>query len=238
MRPTLPLYRRLWLAVRGRSRESLPYAGETACATLEIGKVGQAFSLPDGKPVVRGTRARPRRTARIVPVVLSLLVVLGVIAATIPARVTRASLRPLERSTDSSLESLLQDDPLSILGATRAVYLDGYGVVFSTEVELSPSAAPNPFRPAFGKEEIARLKEKKKVRIAFLKESMRNILVQFAKSLKTVPPGENVALAVTIPYYRWEDTEGMPLQILMVAPRKALTAAPVPVNAVKVQEFY
>jgi hypothetical protein len=179
------------------------------------------------------------RLSPAVPVVLGLLVVFGVIAATtVPARVTRASLRTLERSADGSLENLLQDDPLSILGATRAVYLDGYGVVFSTEVELSPSAAPNPFRPAFSKEEIARLKEKKRVRIAFLKESMRNMLVQFAKSLNTVPPGENVALAVTIPYFRWEDTGGMPLQILMVAPRKALTAPTVPANAVKVQEFY
>jgi hypothetical protein len=168
----------------------------------------------------------------------ALVLVIGGIAATVPARITRASLRTLERSTDTSFEGLLQDDPLSILGATRAVYLDGYGVVFSTEIELSPSAAPNPFRPAFGKEEIARLKEKKKVRIAFLKESMRNMLVQFAKSLGTVPANENVAIAVTIPYFRWEDVNGMPRQILMVAPRKTLTATPVPPSAVKVQEFY
>jgi hypothetical protein len=184
------------------------------------------------------TAACLRSTRFLACVAFALIVVGGVIAATVPSRITRASLRTLERSTDVGFEGLLSEDPLSILGATRAVYLDGYGVVFSTEVELSPSAAPNPFRPAFGKEEIARLKEKKKVRIAFIKESMRNMLVQFAASLKTVPPGENIALAVTIPYFRWEDTDGMPRQILMVAPRKALTAKQIPANALRVQEFY
>lgn len=127
---------------------------------------------------------------------------------------------------------------MSILGATRAVYLDGYGVVFSTELELSPSAAPNPFRPAFSKEDVARLKEKKRVRIAFLKETMRNMLASFAAGLNTLPANENVALAVTIPYFRWEDSDGLPRQIVMVAPRRILIADMIPPDAVKVQEFF
>jgi hypothetical protein len=169
---------------------------------------------------------------------LGLVSILAGIAATVPTRITWASLRVLERTADSSFEALVKDDPLSILGNTRGVYLQGYGVVFSTEVELSPSSAPNPFRPAFNKEEIARLKEKKKIRMSFLKESMRNVLLHFAKSLNAVPQDENVALAVTIPYFRWEDIGGMPRQILMVAPRKALIAQTVPANAVTLQEFY
>jgi hypothetical protein len=170
--------------------------------------------------------------------ILAIAFAAAVIGATVPSRITRASLRTLERTADGSFETLVKDDPMSILGATRAVYLDGYGVVFSTEVELSPSAAPNPFRPAFSKEDIARLKEKKRVRISFLKESMRNMLVQFAAGLHTVSPAENVAFAVTIPYFRWEDTDGMPRQIVMIAPKKALTAKQVSPGAVKVQEYF
>lgn len=169
---------------------------------------------------------------------------LMLIAATaVPSRVTRTSLRSLEQSADTSLETLVREDPLSILGSTRGVYLQGYGVVFTTEVEMAASAAPNPFRPALNKEGIARLREKKRVRIAFLKENMRNMLVSFASSLDTVPLNENVALAITIPYFRWEDSEGMPQQILAVAPRKALldaragNAAPL-AAALKVQEFF
>ena len=156
--------------------------------------------------------------------------------------VNRASLRDLERATDSSFETLLKEDPLSILGATRGVYLEGYGVVFTTEVELSPSAAPNPFRPAFSKEDVVRLKEKKKLRIEFLKASMRGLLMSFAASLGKVPPAEHVAFAVTIPYFRWEDTSGMPRQILMVGSRQSLLDAKSgdekALATLKVQEFY
>lgn len=171
-------------------------------------------------------------------------VTLALIAAVAaPSRITRASLKSLEQSADTSFEALVKEDPLSILGSTRGVYLQGYGVVFTTEVELAASAAPNPFRPALNKEGIARLREKKRVRIAFLKENMRNMLVSFASSLDTVPLNENVALAVTVPYFSWEDKDGMPQQILAVAPRKALLDAKAgnaaPLAAVmKVQEFF
>ena len=177
------------------------------------------------------------------PVLLSLTAVAAVIAANVPTRVTRASLRTLERSTDANFETALKDEPMTILGQTRGVYLDGYGMVFTTEVELAAAAAVNPFRPAYSKEDIARIKEKKRMRIVYLKENMRGILTTLATSLDTVPLDENVALAVTIPYFRWEDAEGMPKQILLVAPRRALLDAragkAASLNAaLKTQEFF
>ncbi|HYO84102.1 MAG TPA: hypothetical protein VES20_22045 [Bryobacteraceae bacterium] len=143
-------------------------------------------------------------------------------AAHTPSRVSRTALRTLERSTDTSFETMMQEERLSVLGYTRSVYLDGFGVVFSTEVELVPSAAPNPFRPQFTKEDVARLREKKRVRISYLKEQMPAMLVNLAHSLREVPPNDKVALAVTIPYFRWENADGMPRQIVMTAPRRAL----------------
>jgi hypothetical protein len=177
-------------------------------------------------------------TARKIAVALGLAGI--VVGASIPASITRTALRNLERSTDTAFEEMLKEDRLYILGATRGVYLQGYGVVFTTEVELVASAAQNPFRPAYSKEEIAKLKEKKRVRISYLKENMPAMLVNFASTLKDVPPGENVALAVTIPYFRWEDAEGMPRQILMSAPRKALVAAQKQslTKAIRTEEFY
>jgi hypothetical protein len=57
-----------------------------------------------------------------------------------------------------------------------------------------------------------------------------------------MPAKENLAIAVTIPYFRWEDTAGMPRQILVSAPRQALLDAKAgkdqALAAVKVQEFY
>lgn len=169
---------------------------------------------------------------------------LAAIAATAAGpSISRESLQGLERAVDVRLENMITDDPFSILGFTRGVYLDGYGVVLTAEIELVPSAAPNPFRPRYTKDQIAKLKEKKKVRISFLKENMHSMLTEAANSLSALPPEENIALAITIPYFTWEDSEGMPRQILVIAPRKALLetrgkgSTPLAV-ALKVQEIH
>lgn len=182
--------------------------------------------------------ARLRRAA-----VTGLLVCIAGVAAGVSPRISRASLQGLERNSDLSFESLLKEDPMAILGSTRAVYLDNYGVVFSAEVELAPRLTPNPFRPQFTKQDIARNKESKRARAALLKDHMRTMLMNYASNLETVPLSENVALAVTIPYSRMEDAAGMPKQIVMAAPRRALLDAkagsPEPLNAaLKVQEYF
>src|SRR3954453_16721859 len=111
--------------------------------------------MSDNWRPARWTRA-PRRIAASA----AFIACFGV--AAIAPRLTRASLQSLEHSSDASFEGLLREDPMSILGSTRAVYLDGYGVVFSAEVDLAPRLTPNPFRPPFTKPEIARNKETKR----------------------------------------------------------------------------
>jgi hypothetical protein len=53
---------------------------------------------------------------------------------------------------------------------------------------------------------------------------MREMLVDAAGSLDTVPPREQVVLAVSLFSHAWEDTSGLPSQIVMQAERKALLA--------------
>ena len=153
----------------------------------------------------------------------SAVVVAAVItAANVPPRIAWSSIRAVERTADTAFQTMMTEDPWSVLGYTRGVYLDGYGVVFSAEVELVPSGAPSPFRPAFTKDDIVRQREKKRVRISFLKEQMPGMLVNLAHTLRDMQPGDKVALAVTIPYYRWERADGLPRQIVMSASREAL----------------
>lgn len=161
--------------------------------------------------------------------------------AAAPPRVSRGALEAMERAMDRKFETTMDEDPFSLLGATRGVYLDGYGVVFTTEVDLAPSAAPNPFRPAYGRGELMLLKEKKKYRIQQLKESMRAMLYECASTLDTLRTDENITIAVTVPYFRWENSEGMPRQIVLTATRKtaldAKAGSPAAIAAVKVQEL-
>jgi len=171
------------------------------------------------------------------------LLAVAIFGAASPMRVSRASLSHLEQRMDERVVAIAPDEPAYLLGATRGVYLEGYGVVFTAEVDLLPAAAPNPFRPAYTKQDILRLKGKKQLRIGMLRQQMRQTLMAAAVPLDSVPPDERIALAVTIPYYSWEDGAGLPRQILMSAPRGVLLKGTkndtlAVENSLKVQEFF
>jgi hypothetical protein len=82
-----------------------------------------------------------------------------------------------------------------------------------------------PFRPQVTKDDLLRLKHKKQQRLGILKDNMRGMLISTAASLDGVPPNEQIVLGVTLFYYSWEDSSGLPRQIVMLAPRKLLVEA-------------
>ncbi len=86
------------------------------------------------------------------------------------------------------------------------------------------------------------MKGTKQLRIAVLRQRMRDAMIAAGASLDSIPVNEQIAYAVTIPYWKWEDSAGMPRQILMQAPRSALLQGSrgntLAVDAaMKVQEF-
>ena len=155
-------------------------------------------------------------------------VLAALLAAALPAMpqgkpaVTRAALAALETSFDGRVASLGQEEPFDLLGGTRGIYLEGFGVVFTTE--LSPIVTPtiSPFRPTISKEMTEKIHQKKLERIPLLKQAMREMLVSAAAALEALPAGEQIAVGVTLLYYSWEDRSGLPAQILMQAPRRSL----------------
>ena len=170
------------------------------------------------------------------------LLAIAIFGASVQPRVSRTSIQQMEQSVDGKVLAIDQNEPGYLLGPTRGVYLDGYGVVFTAEVDLLPSAAPNPFRPAYSKQDILRLKAKKQTRISLLKQKMRDTIIAAAGPLDNLAPDDRIALAVTIPYYSWEDGTGLPRQIVMYAPRSLLVKGAkgdtlAVDNGLKVQEF-
>jgi len=137
-------------------------------------------------------------------------------------RVSREALAALERKFDQKIRSYSINDPFALLGTTRGVYLRDYGVVFTTELNLVAAAVVTPFRPAFTKAQIKDLHTKKLKRLDELKGMMRAMLVESALALKTVPPEQQVAIGVTLFRFSWEDSRGIPAQILMQARRRNL----------------
>jgi hypothetical protein len=167
------------------------------------------------------------------------------LAAMMPAaepsrtKVSRSALAPLETSFDGRITRMGQEDPFDLLGNTRAVYLAGYGVVLTAEVNLIMAPPVTPFRPAEVKQDVAGLHKRKVAKLDVLKKAMRELMVNTASSLSSLPPGERVAVAVTLFYYSWEQRAGLPSQILMQAPKSALAGGPGGVldAALKVEEF-
>ena len=147
--------------------------------------------------------------------------------------IDRNLLGQIEQSCNKRIETLF-DDPYMLLGLTRGVYLEGYGVVLSAEVNLAITPGATPFRMAMTDEEKAALRKKKLDRLPGLKQAMRDVLMASAKTLQPMPASEQVVLAVTLLNRSFEQTQGLPSQIVMQAPKQALVTG---ASAIKVREY-
>ena len=55
----------------------------------------------------------------------------------------------MEKSIDGELQSLLLLESAEIVGVTQGAYINGYGAVFMSEVNLAPAPGISPFHPHF-----------------------------------------------------------------------------------------
>jgi hypothetical protein len=131
----------------------------------------------------------------------------------------------MQHSLDNRLSGLWPQDPAEVLGLSQGTYIQGYGAVFLSEVNLAPAAGISPFHPSVGPDEVRRTHEKKLQRMSALRSAIRAMLVDSARSLDSVPADEQVAVGLSLFYWKWENREGLPAQIVMHAPRKMLLQA-------------
>ena len=150
-------------------------------------------------------------------------------------RVTRAALASVEKGFDGRFTRSY--DSFDLLGTTRGIYLEGYGAIFSTELNLIVSPNLNPFHQSFTKIEIARIHDRKVQRLPLLKQQMREMLIASAASLENLPPSEQVVLAITLFHYSWEDYSGLPSQVVMQAERQKLLSNATRETAIRTVEF-
>ena len=165
------------------------------------------------------------------------LVFLSLTALWAAPAVRRGALASLE----NTFERTLRNANMEILGLPRGVYLEGYGAVFTADVNLTYTPTINPFRLTIGKEEIDRIYQKKQDQLLVLRASMQQILVNAGSTLDTVPVQEQIVLVVTLGNEKWEITGALPSQVYMQAQRSKLIDAKLgkidPKTIVKVQEL-
>ncbi|HXB71510.1 MAG TPA: hypothetical protein VNY05_24960 [Candidatus Acidoferrales bacterium] len=141
-----------------------------------------------------------------------------------PAKTTKIApqnLKELESRFDMQLASIGgPNDPIDILGTTRGLYLDGYGAVFTSEMSLIITPRINPFHQQMTKEEVAAVHRRKSARLPLLKQAMADMMKNSALALTQIPDSQQIVVAVRLLYLPYEDTTGLPAQVLMSASRR------------------
>jgi len=158
--------------------------------------------------------------------------IVGLVLCALPAgtmadkpKVSRAMVKTMEESMDQKFQTLWPDNPVQVVGLTQGAYINGYGAVFMSELNLATGPTISPFHPNISPDEVKHIHEKKVARLAQLKATMQQMLVDSAKSMDPVPADEEFALGISFFYWTWENREGLPAQIVMHAPKKQLLEA-------------
>jgi len=128
----------------------------------------------------------------------------------------------LERTFDARVASMSADNfgPVDLLGATRGIYLDGYGAVFTTEMGLVQTPTINPFNSTITEPQKERVHSAKISRLPGLKKAMTEAVRSIAATLTQVPDDQQIVLAVRLDYSSWERTAGLPGLIVAKADRR------------------
>lgn len=166
---------------------------------------------------------------------LAMLLAFSTLSAAERPRITRDAFLTVERQFDNRLQRPIEN-PFNLLGGTRGLYVEGFGAVLTTELNLVSGPTISPFRQEITQKEIAALKQRKVERLSHLKEIMREMMASFARSLETLPVSEQIVLGVSLLYFKWEDSAGLPRQVLMQATKQALLTAGEKAD-IKVQEY-
>lgn len=147
-------------------------------------------------------------------------------AATEP-RVSLASIHAAEAMVNDKF-SPRGADPFDLLGNARGTYLDGYGALFTFELDLvnAGGLVISPFRPAVTPEEIAAMRDRKLKKLPELKDAMRSLMVDASTTLEGLPPGEHIAVEATLFNFSWEKNgKEMPRRVFMSAEKQKLLDA-------------
>lgn len=166
------------------------------------------------------------------------LALAGALAAATPdsPHPPRAAIVDLEKSFDAAIEKFSASDPMMVMASTQGVYVQGFGAVFTAQVDLINTPTLSPFRREISEADKQRILSQKRDRLPALREQMRRMLAAAAARLKEIPQEERMVLAVSIFRYSWEDTKGLPAQIVMHAERGELLKAAANNAAIRIEE--
>jgi hypothetical protein len=138
------------------------------------------------------------------------------------AKIPLSTFVQLERGFDEKLRALgAGGEPIDPLGATRGIYLEGYGVVFTAEIGLVVTPTLNPFRSSISEAAKTQVHSAKVSRLAALRKVVQEMVTNVATNMGQVPEDQQVVVAVRLAYASWEKTAGLPGLIVAKADRRS-----------------
>lgn len=158
---------------------------------------------------------------------LLLIAVATICFASTEPRVSLAALHAVETSMNSSFGPR-GSDPWVLDGNARGTYLDGYGVLFTFEIDLVNTGGllGSPFKPVMSPEEISSIRARKLKKLPELRETMRSLLMDSSTTLEGLPGNERISMEATLLSYSWERSgREMPRRVLMSAEKQKLLDA-------------
>ncbi len=116
------------------------------------------------------------------------------------------------------------EQPFLMLQETRGAYLEGYGVVFTLEVNLYPLRLRTPFAATpYSDKELAAARTQKLARIKDLEVLIRDLLRDHGMGLNFLPADENVAVVVHL--FNQAEHRDMPTQLAVQTRKQWLQEA-------------
>ena len=132
-----------------------------------------------------------------------------------------AVIADLEKQLDDKVSTVGGATPMMLLGTARTLYLPGYGAVVTQEISLTVTPAITPFHQSISPQEVVRVHQQKIERLPLMRQTMKDMWTHTASTLNMIPNNEQIVVAVRLLYKSWEDTKGLPGQIILKGSRSA-----------------
>jgi len=139
-------------------------------------------------------------------------------------RVSTQTLAQLELGFEDKVKAIRAPESVSLMGASSGFYLEGYGVVLTIPLDLTYTPGISPFHQQFTKQEQEQVHRRKLAQLPAMRQAVREMVVSAAASLTTLPMDRKISVAVRVYYQAWEDSSGLPRQIVATADRKSAQA--------------
>jgi len=146
-----------------------------------------------------------------------------------------AELEAVDKACDASIRGYSIDAPLDHLLPTHGMYIEGYGAVFITDVNLVALPPLFGFGGHIAKGELARIHDSKIKRLPEVRKLMTQMLLAASGTLVSLAPDESILLHFNFYTLELEDRTGLPKSMSVQGKKRDLldaAARKLPVDSV------